>query len=104
IVAAVLMISSDALITSSAIDTTMMPMTCSGTRPAVSVGSGGGGGIEPGGLSSAPAISLGAVWVIVWVAKGYGRNFPNVCTHFRVPPSAFFPREPTGCGAGFYGR
>src|SRR6187431_1963725 len=48
------MISSDALITSSAIETTMIAMTCRGTRPPVSGGRLRGGGAELGGsISSA---------------------------------------------------
>src|SRR5690349_10828747 len=48
-VAAVLMISSEALTTSSAIDTTMIAMTCSGTRPPLAGGSMRGGGAALGG-------------------------------------------------------
>jgi hypothetical protein len=43
------MINSDALITSSAIETAMIAMTCRGTRPPVSGGSLRGGGAELGG-------------------------------------------------------
>ena len=60
------MIRSEALITSSAIDTTMIAMTCNGTRAPTPDGKkvpGGGG--EPEGCSSAPAGALPVVSVIL---------------------------------------
>src|SRR4030095_15619818 len=86
------MIRSEALITSSAIDTAMMAMTCIGTCPPPADARMGVGS-EPEGLSSAPAGSLAAVSVINLGREGVVENSEKWGRLFGFRRKHFFQRN-----------